>query len=259
MDPNNILTPATGSISSRFESQSSIDEAKETKQREWREAYARLGQEPPPEQPDEEYDPRTLYERLQSKKDLKKEEWDNKMKLSNQWRGLDSEEQRFLAEKEAEKRAEQRKLEEKEAEELREYRERLAAKHATPVESSLPSASSLTIKKVPPKPARKDVKSLMKGVVVKKKPKPASATTSSPSGSVQKSIPPNDSPAPTIAAKDEARSSADAVQTDSPSNKAAGTKRDQPDPVTDSSDPAVDGQRAQVAESDKKRRKVVHS
>lgn len=45
------------------------------------------------------------------------------MKLSNQWRGLNADEQRFLAEKEAEKRAEQKKLEEREAEEMRAYRE----------------------------------------------------------------------------------------------------------------------------------------
>ncbi|WVF65678.1 hypothetical protein IAT40_000409 [Kwoniella sp. CBS 6097] len=255
MDPNNILTPATGSISSRFESQSSIDEAKETRQKEWREAYARLGQEPPPEQPDEEYDPRTLYERLQSKKDLKKEEWDNKMKLSNQWRGLDSEEQRFLVEKEAEKKAEQRKLEEKEAEELREYREQLAAKHSTPVEAAVPSASSSTTKKVPPKPARKDIKSLMKGVVVKKKPKPASESAS-PSGSASKSTPPINPPATTTAATDSHKLGAEDVRTESPSSKVAGTKRDQPDSESETKDPAVDGKTEEVSETEEKRRKL---
>lgn len=49
------------------------------------------------------------------------------MKLSNQWRGLNADEQRFLAEKEAEKRAEQKKLEEREAEEMRAYREYVSA------------------------------------------------------------------------------------------------------------------------------------
>lgn len=49
------------------------------------------------------------------------------MKLSNQWRGLNADEQRFLAEKEAEKRAEQKKLEEREAEEMRAYREYVPA------------------------------------------------------------------------------------------------------------------------------------
>ncbi|WWC97844.1 hypothetical protein V866_004731 [Kwoniella sp. B9012] len=191
MDPSKIMTPATGSIGSRFESQASIDEAKENKQKAWREAYARIGQEPPPEEPEEEYDPRTLYERLQAKKDLKKEEWDSKMKLSNQWRGIDSEEQRFLMEKDQEKKEEQRKLEERDAEELRAYREKQAAKASQPIEPPATTSSVQPKKVVPTKPARKEVKSLMKGVVVKKKPKPTSntsASTSSPSKPISSSV-----------------------------------------------------------------------
>ncbi|WWD21070.1 hypothetical protein CI109_105551 [Kwoniella shandongensis] len=193
MDPDAALAAATSTISSRFESQTSIDEAKENKLKEWKEAYARIGQEPPPEEPDQEYDPRTLFERLQSQKDTKKEEWDSKMKLSNQWRGLDSEEQRFLAEKEAEKRAEQRKVEEREADEVREYRERLAAKHASQATVEAPaiaSSSSSASKKVPPKPARKDVKSLMKGIVVKKKPKAVTTSTVTKATSTGTSVEP---------------------------------------------------------------------
>ncbi|KAK6904426.1 hypothetical protein L486_07987 [Kwoniella mangroviensis CBS 10435] len=189
MDPSKIMTPATGSIGSRFESQASIDEAKENKQKAWREAYARIGQEPPPEEPEEEYDPRTLYERLQAKKDLKKEEWDSKMKLSNQWRGIDSEEQRFLMEKDQEKKEEQRKLEERDAEELRAYREKQAAKASQPIDTPPATTSSVQPKKViPTKPARKDVKSLMKGVVVKKKPKPSTKGTSSPTKPISPSV-----------------------------------------------------------------------
>lgn len=41
MDANSIMTPATGAISSRFESQSAIDEARENRKKEWAEAYAR--------------------------------------------------------------------------------------------------------------------------------------------------------------------------------------------------------------------------
>ncbi|KIS00072.1 hypothetical protein L804_02710 [Cryptococcus deuterogattii 2001/935-1] len=176
MDPNSIMTPATGAISSRFESQSAIDEARENRKKEWAEAYARIGQEPPPEEPETDYDARTLYERLQAQKELKQEEWDSKMKLSNQWRGLNADEQRFLAEKEAEKRAEQKKLEEREAEEMRAYRERLAARNTSQAEDLPPIIASIAKpappKKVPSKDVKKkDVKSLMKGVVVKKKPK----------------------------------------------------------------------------------------
>ncbi|KAK8843411.1 hypothetical protein IAR55_007068 [Kwoniella newhampshirensis] len=217
MDPDAALAAATSTMSSRFESQTAIDEAKENKQKEWKEAYARIGQEPPPEEPEQEYDPRTLFERLQSQKDTKKEEWDSKMKLSNQWRGLDSEEQRFLAEKEAEKRAEQRKVEEREADEVREYRERLAAKHASQATTEPPvlaSAASTASKKVPVKPARKDVKSFMKGIVVKKKTKPASTVTGSASERL------TDPPA--------------AANLESNSSSTAGAKRQAPDNATNS-------------------------
>lgn len=55
--------------------------------------------------------------------ELKTEEWDNKMKLSNQYRGLDSEEMKFLSEKALERRAEERKRDELENAEVRDYRE----------------------------------------------------------------------------------------------------------------------------------------
>jgi hypothetical protein len=54
---------------------------------------------------------------------LKKDEWDTKMKLSNQYRGLDSEELNFLAEKAKERRLEEKAREEIENAEVREYRE----------------------------------------------------------------------------------------------------------------------------------------
>ncbi|WVW79208.1 hypothetical protein I302_101174 [Kwoniella bestiolae CBS 10118] len=241
MDPSKILTPATGSIGSRFESQASIDEAKENKQKAWKEAYARIGQEPPAEQAEEEYDPRTLYERLQAKKELKKEEWDSKMKLSNQWRGIDSEEQRFLMEKDQEKKAEQRKVEERDAEELREYRERQAAKATQPHEppSTSSSASTSTAnqpKKVPPKPARKDVKSLMKGVVVKKKAKPASSTTPITT--------------PTISSPSKAASPSKVA---SPSTPSIGIKRDAPseeDTAKQKDDDEVDEKKRRLSITD---------
>ncbi|WVQ81429.1 hypothetical protein IAT38_003553 [Cryptococcus sp. DSM 104549] len=219
MDPNNILTATTGSISSRFQSQAEIDEARENRKKEWAEAYKRIGQEPPPEEPQEEYDSRTLFERLQSQKDIKKEEWDSKMKLSNQWRGIDAGEQAFLAEKEAEKRAEQRKVEEREAEELREYRERQALKSTT--EPKAVPASSAP-KKALPRPVKKDVKSLMKGVVVKKKPK-AAGTAASPATKPASGASSSESPVAKAAAVD----GESAKEKDEGAVK-AGTKREAP-------------------------------
>ncbi|ORY26261.1 N-terminal domain of NEFA-interacting nuclear protein NIP30-domain-containing protein [Naematelia encephala] len=168
------LQESSGTIASRFETQTTIDQSKAMREKEWKEAYARLGQEPPKRDEEPVHDGRTLYEKLQTQKALKTEEWDVKMKLSNQYRGLDEEEQRFLAEKARERREAEKKREEEENVELLEYREALASKHAAP-EVALPTLAASTSsvpKKVPPRPVKKDVKSLMKGVVVKKKPKP---------------------------------------------------------------------------------------
>lgn len=54
---------------------------------------------------------------------LKQEEWDEKMKLSNQYRGLDAEEHRFLADRAAAQREKERKIKEEEQRELLNYRE----------------------------------------------------------------------------------------------------------------------------------------
>ncbi|WVO15269.1 hypothetical protein L204_102925 [Cryptococcus depauperatus] len=192
MDSSNaLMTPASGAINSRFESQNSIEETRENRKKEWAEAYARIGQKPPPEEPSEEYDARTLFERLEAQKEIKKEEWDARMKLSNQWRGLDADEKRFLAEKEAEKREEQRKLEQAEAEEVKKYKERLAARQAAVIDTP-PAPPSLapprsSSKKTPSKDIKKNVKSLMKGIVVKKKPKTTTLPITSPITSLSSS------------------------------------------------------------------------
>ena len=58
-------------VASRFVSADALEQAKQKRAEEWKEAYKRLGQEPPPELTageDEAYDPRSLYERLQENK-----------------------------------------------------------------------------------------------------------------------------------------------------------------------------------------------
>jgi len=50
-------------------------------------------------------------------------EWDEKMKLGNQWRGLGPEELKFLADKANEKRAAEKIVEDQEKRDLAEYRE----------------------------------------------------------------------------------------------------------------------------------------
>ncbi|KAG8924457.1 hypothetical protein FRC01_011477 [Tulasnella sp. 417] len=178
-----IPSMSTGAVGSRFVSQTEIDAANATRDEQWKAAYARIGQEPPP-RPVEEYDGRSLFERLQEQKTLKQEQWDDKMKLSNQFRGIDEEDSAFLAQVQDD-RVEQEKLKKKqEAEELAAFRAgqaKLAEK--TPAASSSsapPAASAAVIKPTKPAPApapsksslgKKDQKSILKGVVIKKKDK----------------------------------------------------------------------------------------
>ncbi|KIO31882.1 hypothetical protein M407DRAFT_121732 [Tulasnella calospora MUT 4182] len=116
-----IPSMSTGAVGSRFVSQTEIDAANATRDEQWKAAYARIGQEPPP-RPAEDYDGRSLFERLQEQKTLKQEQWDDKMKLSNQFRGIDEEDSAFLAQVQDD-RVEQEKLKKKqEADELAAFR-----------------------------------------------------------------------------------------------------------------------------------------
>ncbi|KDQ19947.1 hypothetical protein BOTBODRAFT_101804 [Botryobasidium botryosum FD-172 SS1] len=119
-----IPSISSGSVGSRFVSQADLDSAKQQRDAEWKAAYARLGQEPPPRpEEDADYDGRSLYERLQSQKTAKQEEWDEKMKLSNQFRSLEEDEIVFLDAVQEDKRSKERKLKDQEAEELLKFRE----------------------------------------------------------------------------------------------------------------------------------------
>lgn len=57
-----IPSLSDGPVGSRFVSQDEIDLAKQRKEEQWKAAYARLGQEPPPQQQEDIYDGRSLAE-----------------------------------------------------------------------------------------------------------------------------------------------------------------------------------------------------
>jgi hypothetical protein len=115
---------SSSSVASRFVSETQLTEAQKKREEDIRAAYARIGRSPPPDalQSQEEYDPRTLYDKLKANTDAKQEQFEEKMKLSNQFRGIDDAESQFLAEVAKEKREEQRKREEETRRELEEFR-----------------------------------------------------------------------------------------------------------------------------------------
>ncbi|KAG6860115.1 hypothetical protein C0995_015553 [Termitomyces sp. Mi166 len=103
MDSDSSLIPSlsTGVVGSRFVTETELDTAKARREEQWKAAYARLGQEPPPQQQEDSYDGRSLAEKLAANKVLlyyaavciiltfskiaKQEEWEEKTKLGKQY------------------------------------------------------------------------------------------------------------------------------------------------------------------------------
>ncbi|KAJ2081248.1 hypothetical protein H4R24_002467 [Coemansia sp. RSA 988] len=79
---------------SRFISESSIEEAQKEREEAWKRAYE-AGTAPTPV-PDSDYDPRTLYERLQEQRAKKEDAYTESRRFANQIRKLDTEEIEFL-------------------------------------------------------------------------------------------------------------------------------------------------------------------
>lgn len=116
---------STTGAGSRFVSEAQLTEAQKKREEAIKDAYARIGQSPPPGalNNEEEYDPRSLAEKLKANKDAKQEIFEEKMKLSNHFRGIDDGESDFLAEIARQKKEEQRKREEETRQELEAFRQ----------------------------------------------------------------------------------------------------------------------------------------
>ncbi|KAF6077461.1 hypothetical protein HJG60_004818 [Phyllostomus discolor] len=72
--------------------------------------------------PEEVYDPRSLYERLQEQKDRKQQEYEEQFKFKNMVRGLDEDETNFLDEVSRQQELIEKQRREEELKELKEYR-----------------------------------------------------------------------------------------------------------------------------------------
>jgi len=175
-----IPSLSAGIVGSRFITQDEVETAKVRREEQWKAAYARLGQEPPPQQQEEVYDGRSLAEKLAANRVAKQEEWEEKTKLANQFRALEEDEIMFLDSIRERQEEEERQRKEKDGEEVRNFKEAVAARTSAvnnpPPAISGPTASSAPAKPKPA-PVKKDVKKGLKGVVVKKKAKPATPIT----------------------------------------------------------------------------------
>lgn len=175
-------------VGSRFVSQAELDSARASGNR---------------DSSKEEYDPRSLYERLQAHKQAKDASIEDKFKLSNQFRGIDDAEAEFLAAIEADRKRDELERKRNESKQLELFRLAKSASVATIDQSKIGKHETLHQNPTnavhtkenhamqPPKQAtlpeppttnkkkRKPNSSALLGVVKRKPPvSPASATAS---------------------------------------------------------------------------------
>ncbi|XP_053174995.1 PSME3-interacting protein [Scomber japonicus] len=115
---------ATGvDLSRKFVSETELDEKRKKRQEEWEKVRK---PDDPEEAPEEEYDPRSLFERLQEQKDKKQEDFEEQFKFKNMVRGLDDDETSFLDEVSRQQSLVEKQRRDEEKKELLEYRSAVA-------------------------------------------------------------------------------------------------------------------------------------
>ncbi|KDR85107.1 hypothetical protein GALMADRAFT_260808, partial [Galerina marginata CBS 339.88] len=146
-----IPSLSAGVVGSRFITQDEVETAKVRREEQWKAAYARLGQEPPPQQQEEVYDGRSLAEKLAANRIAKQEEWEEKTKLANQFRALEEDEIMFLDSIRERQEEEERQRKEKDGEEVRNFKEAVAARTSA-VNNPPPAISGSTTPSAAAKP-----------------------------------------------------------------------------------------------------------
>ncbi|KAJ8710877.1 hypothetical protein PYW08_009392 [Mythimna loreyi] len=152
-------------MSSGFISESEILEARRRRQEEWDKVRTA---DQPEEAPEEPYDTRPLYQRLEEQRIQKEAEYEEAHKLKNMIRGLDDDEVGFLDLVERSKANAAQQISIEEQREMREFRERV---------SSLAESEELTRLRAQLAPARQtqntalthQQKNKLQGVVVRKR------------------------------------------------------------------------------------------
>ncbi|NWH61710.1 F192A protein, partial [Geococcyx californianus] len=134
-------------INKRFVSESELEERRKRRQEEWEKVRK---PDDPKECPEEAYDPRSLYERLQEQREKKQQEFEEQFKFKNMVRGLDEDETHFLDEVSRQQELLEKQRREEELKELNEYRISFALNTLTKVGVSMDPKKE-TEKKLPMK------------------------------------------------------------------------------------------------------------
>ncbi|XP_019732461.1 PSME3-interacting protein isoform X2 [Hippocampus comes] len=110
-------------LTRKFVSEAELDERRKKRQEEWE----KVRKPDDPEQvPEQEYDSRSLFERLQEQRDKKQEEFEEQFKFKNMVRGLDDDETSFLDEVSRQQSLVEKQRRDEEKQELLEYRSAVA-------------------------------------------------------------------------------------------------------------------------------------
>ncbi|KAL0812108.1 hypothetical protein ABMA28_009489 [Loxostege sticticalis] len=151
-------------MSSGFISESEILEARRRRQEEWEKVRT---EDQPKEAPEEQYDTRPLFQRLEEQRLKKEAEYEEAHKLKNMIRGLDDDEVGFLdlVEETKAKAAQQISLEEKK--EMQEFRERVSTLAESEELTRL--RAQLAPTRPAPAPAQQGQKNKLLGVIVRKR------------------------------------------------------------------------------------------
>ncbi|XP_061628604.1 PSME3-interacting protein [Phyllopteryx taeniolatus] len=110
-------------LTRKFVSQAELDERRKKRQEEWEKVRK---PDDPEQAPEEEYDSRSLFERLQEQRDKKQEEFEEQFKFKNMVRGLDDDETSFLDEVSRQQSLVEKQRRDEEKQELLEYRSAVA-------------------------------------------------------------------------------------------------------------------------------------
>ncbi|XP_058848819.1 PSME3-interacting protein-like isoform X2 [Acipenser ruthenus] len=110
-------------VNRKFESETEIEEKRQKRQEEWEKVRK---PEDPEECPEEVYDPRSLFDRLQEQKDKKQQEYEEQFKFKNMVKCLDEDESNFLDEVSRQQMLVEKQRRDEDLKELNEYRSTLS-------------------------------------------------------------------------------------------------------------------------------------
>ncbi|XP_035903561.1 PSME3-interacting protein [Anopheles stephensi] len=154
-------------MASGFVTETELAEARRIRQEEWEKVRTA---DQPIEAPEEEYDGRSLYERLQEQKQKKDSEFEEAHKLKNMIKGLDDDEVEFLDLVDKNRMQAERQAHLEEQQELNEFRAKVATLQEKRLDEQIQQqVSKPKATKTPITSTRLSQKQILAGVVRKRK------------------------------------------------------------------------------------------